>query len=257
MRHLAIPGSCVLLAFLLAAPPVRAEAGVAAAESAGERPCARLARPTTALPSGGDTRIRCFLQAWQGPGGAPDRAAPGEEAQGIASGPVPLGWPLRVRSRISSAVGLRPDPFFGRLRFHAGLDLPGLAGTPVSAAGPGRVLRAGQVGGYGLMVEIDHGDLTVTRYGHLERVLVVPGETIRAGQLIGLLGSTGRSTGPHLHYELLRSGQAIDPRSDSWAGRGAGNWTIPAPAPDYPVAEVAARSGWAADGAGLPVPVIR
>ena len=94
---------------------------------------------------------------------------------------------------------------------HSGIDIPGPLGTPIRASASGIVRFAGLAGGYGNMIEIDHGDGLETRYGHLSRILVSPGMTIGQGQVLGLMGSTGRSTGSHLHFEVRRDGHPADP----------------------------------------------
>ena len=113
--------------------------------------------------------------------------------------------------KITSRFGNRLDPFFGRLAMHAGIDFRQKTGSQVKSTGAGTVIHAGTAGGYGIMVEIDHGNGITTRYGHLSKVLVKEGDRVEAGDLIALSGSTGRSTGPHLHYEVRRNGRAIDP----------------------------------------------
>jgi murein DD-endopeptidase MepM/ murein hydrolase activator NlpD len=112
---------------------------------------------------------------------------------------------------ITSRFGNRPDPFFGGLAMHAGIDFRAPTGTEIRSTGSGKVITAGFSGGYGNMVEVDHGLGLTTRYGHMSRVLVGEGDTVEPGQLIGLSGSTGRSTGPHLHYEVRRNGDPVDP----------------------------------------------
>lgn len=112
---------------------------------------------------------------------------------------------------ITSTFGNRQDPFLGRPAFHAGIDFRTPTGTPIHAAGAGVVVSAGRNGGYGNMVEIDHGNGITTRYAHLSRVLVDDGDKVKAGAVIGKAGSTGRSTGPHLHYEIRRNGNAVNP----------------------------------------------
>jgi murein DD-endopeptidase MepM/ murein hydrolase activator NlpD len=113
--------------------------------------------------------------------------------------------------QITSLFGNRIDPFFGKLAMHAGIDFREKPGTNVNATGAGVVTYAGPAGGYGIMVEIDHGNGITTRYGHLSKVLVKKGDKVKEGDLIALSGSTGRSTGPHLHYEVRRNNQAVDP----------------------------------------------
>ncbi len=112
---------------------------------------------------------------------------------------------------ITSRFGNRPDPFFGGLAMHAGIDFRAPTGTDIRSTGSGKVVTAGFSGGYGNMVEVDHGLGLTTRYGHMSRILVSEGDTVEPGQLIGLSGSTGRSTGPHLHYEVRRNGDPVDP----------------------------------------------
>lgn len=113
--------------------------------------------------------------------------------------------------RFTSNFGVRSDPFTGTARMHAGVDIPGPVGTPVYATADGTVDRAERAGGYGNLVELDHGKGIQTRYGHLSRILVAPGAHVTRGQLIALMGSTGRSTGPHLHYEVRMDGKAVNP----------------------------------------------
>ncbi|WP_246663314.1 M23 family metallopeptidase [Rhizobium sp. WL3] len=112
---------------------------------------------------------------------------------------------------ITSRFGNRPDPFFGGLAMHAGIDFRAPTGTEIRSTGSGKVVKAAFSGGYGNMVEIDHGLGLTTRFGHMSRILVGEGDTVEPGQIIGLSGSTGRSTGPHLHYEVRRNGDPVDP----------------------------------------------
>lgn len=131
---------------------------------------------------------------------------------------LPVRSPLVGPARISSRFGPRRDPFTGRMARHGGLDFRAARGTMVRATAAGTVTRAGRVGGYGKLVEIDHGNGLVTRYAHLSRITVDTGDRIAAGTLIGKVGSTGRSTGPHLHYEVRASGIARDPERYMDAG---------------------------------------
>lgn len=128
-------------------------------------------------------------------------------------------WPLAVPGSVSSGFGSRRDPVHGEHRHHGGLDIAAPAGTPILAAAPGRVLRAGPAGGYGLLVEIEHADGIVTRYAHQQSIDVAVGQEVDAGARIGKVGSTGRSTGPHLHLEVRRDGEPVDP----WAFLGHEN----------------------------------
>ena len=111
----------------------------------------------------------------------------------------------------TSNFGIRSDPFRGTAAMHAGVDIPGPTGTPIYATADGIIDRAERSGGYGNLVEINHGKGIQTRYGHLSKILVAPYTRVRRGQLIALMGSTGRSTGPHLHYEVRIDGHAVNP----------------------------------------------
>ncbi len=130
---------------------------------------------------------------------------------------LPFGNPS-PQSSITSRFGNRTDPFLGRLALHAGIDFRVSTGTQVRSTGAGTVVVAGRNGGYGNMVEIDHGDGLTTRYAHLSRVLVKVGDHVEAADPVGLSGTTGRSTGPHLHYEVRREGKAVDPMRFLTAG---------------------------------------
>lgn len=112
---------------------------------------------------------------------------------------------------VSSTFGYRSDPFSGRVAFHGGVDFTGPEGTDIYAVSAGIVTWAGEKTGYGNMVEINHGGGLYTRYAHARNVVVKVGDMVSAGQLVAYMGSTGRSTGPHLHYEVLRNGEQIDP----------------------------------------------
>ncbi len=115
--------------------------------------------------------------------------------------------------KINNEFGFRRNPFGGRAyEFHAGMDIDGERGDLVIAPANGTVVSAGYKGGYGNLVEIDHGNGLTTRYGHLSKIETEAGTTVTRGQMIGQVGSTGRSTGPHLHYELLLNDKAINPR---------------------------------------------
>ncbi len=133
-------------------------------------------------------------------------------------GRMPLGRPVAGEAPVTSPFGYRIDPFLGRPALHPGVDLLQAFGSEIRAAGSGRVVHAGLAGGYGLMVEIDHGDGLATRYGHLSEALVAEGDVIARGAVVGRLGSTGRSTGPHLHYEVRIDGDPVDPERFLRAG---------------------------------------
>ncbi|MFM0503784.1 M23 family metallopeptidase [Paraburkholderia caffeinilytica] len=114
-------------------------------------------------------------------------------------------------ARFGSPFGNRTDPFTHRLSFHPGIDLVAKTGTPILAAAGGRVIFAGEKSGYGNAVEIDHGNGLVTRYGHASRIVVHVGDLVLPRQYVADVGSTGRSTGPHLHFEVLVNGAPVDP----------------------------------------------
>jgi len=124
----------------------------------------------------------------------------------------PEGRPV-AKGFISSYFGERADPFDGLEAFHKGVDFAGSAGSPVTAVAAGVVTWAGVRTGYGKLVEINHGDGFTTRYAHNERTLVTVGQTVKRGESVALMGSTGRSTGPHVHFEVLRNGRQVDPLS--------------------------------------------
>ena len=131
---------------------------------------------------------------------------------------MPLRKPVTGEIDLSSTFGPRIDPFLHIPAMHTGLDFRGDAGDPIHATAAGKVVNAGWSGGYGKMVEIDHGNGLSTRYGHLSQIDVKVGDDIRVGQVVGRMGSTGRSTGPHLHYETRIDGEAVDPQKFLHAG---------------------------------------
>jgi len=131
---------------------------------------------------------------------------------------VPYRKPVVGEVEFTSGFGVRSDPFLGRPAMHTGLDFRAATGDPARVTANGKVVSAGWSGGYGRMVEVDHGNGLSTRYGHLSEINVKVGEIVRIGQVIGLVGSTGRSTGPHLHYETRIDGEAVDPQKFLRAG---------------------------------------
>jgi murein DD-endopeptidase MepM/ murein hydrolase activator NlpD len=131
---------------------------------------------------------------------------------------VPYRKPVVGEVEFTSGFGIRTDPFLGRPAMHTGLDFRAQMGDPVRATANGKVVSAGWAGGYGRMVELDHGNGLSTRYGHLSEIDVKVGEVVKIGQVLGEVGSTGRSTGPHLHYETRIDGEAVDPQKFLRAG---------------------------------------
>ncbi len=133
--------------------------------------------------------------------------------QGVPAGrPVASGW-------LSSPFGKRTDPFTGRQAWHEGVDFAGKLGSEVVAVAAGVVTWSGKRSGYGTLVEINHGNGYVTRYGHNRVSLVKVGDRVTPGQVIALMGSTGRSTGPHVHFEVLRNGKPVNPARFVWTRR--------------------------------------
>ena len=129
-----------------------------------------------------------------------------EEQSWLSGRPIEKGW-------ISSYYGKRTDPFTGKPAFHHGIDFAGKEGSNVIAVASGVVTWTGSKSGYGEMVEISHGDGFVTRYSHNKQALVQSGDVVRKGEPIALMGSTGRSTGAHVHYEVYKHGRSVDPSS--------------------------------------------
>ena len=123
---------------------------------------------------------------------------------------MPAGKPI-IKGWTSSFFGMRTDPFTGHKAHHKGVDFAGKLGSDIVSVGSGVVTWAGRRYGYGLLVEINHGNGYATRYGHAQKVLVKVGDTVKKGQALALMGSTGRSTGPHVHFEVWRNGEAVDP----------------------------------------------
>jgi murein DD-endopeptidase MepM/ murein hydrolase activator NlpD len=156
--------------------------------------------PLDGAADNADPRFRQLFASWR---------ALDQLEQGAAS--IPSAQPIAA-ANFTSGYGVRSDPFRGRAAMHAGIDLAGPIGTPVYATADGIVGRSEyNNGGYGNLVEINHGPGIQTRYGHLSQRIAQPGQRVRRGQLIGLMGSTGRSTGSHLHYEVRIDGRAVNP----------------------------------------------
>jgi len=124
---------------------------------------------------------------------------------------LPEGRPIK-RGWISSYYGMRTNPFTGKLQFHKGMDFAAKSGSDVLAVAGGVVTWSSKRYGYGNLVEVNHGNGYITRYGHNDKNLVEVGDTVKKGQLISLMGSTGRSTGPHVHFEVLKNGRQINPQ---------------------------------------------
>lgn len=176
-----------------------AEAAIASADAA----AAAVIRVTPVLANRtgteGDNQFRNLFTAW--------RQMDGPAAQAIA---IPSRAPVDVVT-LTSSFGTRSDPFNGRRARHNGIDIPRPTGTPIYATADGTVGRAQRLGGYGNYVEVDHGNAIQTRYGHMSVIAVISGQRVRRGDIVGYVGSTGRSTGPHLHYEVRIAGAPVNP----------------------------------------------
>jgi len=205
-RMLAAGATAMLLA---SAGPAMAKATPAAARGADAATAGSAAAGGPLIETGSveaasdlkaDQQFRSLFMTWKKLDGGP--------FQGAIS--IPSVHPV-AKLAFTSNFGIRSDPFRGTAAMHAGVDIPGPVGTPVYATADGMVDHAERSGGYGNMIEIDHGKGIATRYGHLSRMLVASGTHVVRGQLIALMGSTGRSTGPHLHYEVRIDGHAVNP----------------------------------------------
>jgi murein DD-endopeptidase MepM/ murein hydrolase activator NlpD len=162
------------------------------------------AQSTTAT---GDREFTELFASWK----SIDTTGVVETAPQIAAVSIPTGMPLHDAT-LTSDFGMRTHPILGGRRNHKGVDLAQPTGTPVYATADGIVSRAEPFSSYGNYIQIEHGGELQTRFGHLSGFAVVAGEQVHKGQLIGYVGTTGRSTGPHLHYEVRVAGEAVDPR---------------------------------------------
>jgi murein DD-endopeptidase MepM/ murein hydrolase activator NlpD len=187
---------------------------------------AQTAKPAT---SGSEEQFHQLFNSWQqierqrGPGApapqAVNLAASSHAVPAVSLGLAPfrrsgVSIPSRVPvegMRLSSDFGMRVHPVLGGRRMHKGVDLPAPVGTPIHATADGVVSRADWFSSYGLFVSIEHGGSIETRYGHMSRLNVAAGQEVHKGDIIGYVGTTGRSTGPHLHYEVRIDGEAVNP----------------------------------------------
>ena len=160
------------------------------------------------IDRGGKPRTQ--MMRWGNDGRFYEASGVGEQRRGLLA-PVP--------GPVSSSFGMRRHPILGYTRMHAGIDFKAQYGTPIAAVSDGRVSSAGRAGGCGNAVRLDHGGGLSTRYCHMSRMAVAPGQTVRRGQVIGYVGSTGLSTGAHLHYEMYRGGRVINPASVQFVSR--------------------------------------
>jgi murein DD-endopeptidase MepM/ murein hydrolase activator NlpD len=184
-----------------AAGPAEKAPVAATAQTGGPLIAATSVEASSAL--GADGNFRSLFTAWKKLDGGQGPSSIGQIA-------IPSVQPV-AKMDYSSNFGIRSDPFRGTAAMHAGVDIRGPLGTPIYATADGIVAESDRRGGYGNLVEIDHGKGIATRYGHLSRLLVTAGARVKRGQVIGLMGSTGRSTGSHLHYEVRMDGRAVNP----------------------------------------------
>ncbi|MEX2150919.1 MAG: M23 family metallopeptidase [Steroidobacteraceae bacterium] len=190
-------------------PPAVANTTDAPAEVA-DQPAGGPLAPPFAAGSGSGTSLQRIDRGLSFVETRLDRVASTIARRELSSMTFPSRAPVPDVS-ISSGFGDRIDPFTRQLAQHAGIDYPAWYGTSIRASAGGRIRRAGPYGAYGRTVEIDHGEGLVTRYGHASRILVRVGDVVLPGQPIATVGSTGRSTGPHLHFEILRDGRQVHP----------------------------------------------
>jgi murein DD-endopeptidase MepM/ murein hydrolase activator NlpD len=182
-----------------AGPPTRPPRGGSGAKPARAPPRA----PAPSAPQGAAPEILS----------APHTHGPLEESVPAVSGPEEGGLPIREGGRVSSSFGFRKDPFTGAVKFHHGVDIAAAEGTEVYPAKSGEVVFSGFRPGYGNLVEVDHGDGLVTRYAHNRANRVAAGDRVGPDTVIAEVGSTGRSTGPHLHFEVQYEGRKIPPQA--------------------------------------------
>jgi murein DD-endopeptidase MepM/ murein hydrolase activator NlpD len=153
-----------------------------------------------------EAQLERDIQAYEAEQEAARRAA---GIAGPSTAPGALDWP--VHGTITSPFGYRQNPFGGGVEFHQGLDIAAPMGTTIEAAAGGTVIQAGWFGGYGNFIVIDHGGGMSTGYGHCSQIFVSVGQKVQKGQAIGAVGSTGVSTGPHVHFEVRLNGKPVDP----------------------------------------------
>ncbi len=219
-RLRSIAGTIVAAAALFLAPPAFANSSANADISAPLR-AAQAAKPATL--GNGDEKFEKLFSNWQAleESGVPALAAVAEAAgqtvaarssvsRAVSGVSIPSLMPVES-VRLTSGFGMREHPVLGGRRSHKGVDLAAPVGTPILATADGIVSMAQWFGGYGLFVSIEHGGSIQTRYGHMSRLNVADGQRVHKGDIIGFIGTTGRSTGPHLHYEVRVNGDAVNP----------------------------------------------
>jgi murein DD-endopeptidase MepM/ murein hydrolase activator NlpD len=204
----AVTGICVAAGLTIAAHPAMANSSAAAADISSTL---RTSQAANSAAGNEDEQFTQLFSSWQNYEETGLAAAkPKAQVGGIASVAIPSRNPL-ADSRLTSNFGMRNHPILGGRRGHKGVDLAAPVGTPIYATADGMVSRASWFSGYGLFVSIEHGGDMQTRYGHMSRLNVADGQRVRKGDIIGYVGSTGNSTGPHLHYEVRVAGNAVNP----------------------------------------------
>jgi murein DD-endopeptidase MepM/ murein hydrolase activator NlpD len=193
-------GALAALAITVSANPALANSS-ATADIAAPLRAAQAEKPTAL--GNRDEQFKALFSRWQSMDGSTSTATK-------SSVSIPSLMPVEG-VRLSSDFGMRTHPVLGGRRGHKGVDLAGPTGTPIHAAADGVVSRADWFSSYGLYVSLEHGGSLQTRYGHMSRLNVAAGQRVRKGEVIGYIGSTGRSTGPHLHYEVRIAGAAVNP----------------------------------------------
>lgn len=204
-------GAVAALASLGLATPALANASATAADITAPLREAQAAKSGT---RGGDEEFRRLFASWNS-----------TTSTSVPTRPRTVSIPSRMPlegAALTSGFGMRTHPVLGGRRGHKGIDLASPIGTPIYATADAVVTRADWFSSYGLFISLDHGAQLETRYGHLSRLNVAEGQVVKKGDLIGYVGSTGRSTGPHLHYEVRIAGTAVNPipymQGDAWAG---------------------------------------
>ena len=193
-------GALAALAITVSANPALANSA-ATADIAAPLRAAQAEKPTAL--GNRDEQFKALFSRWQSMDGSAATTA-------NSSVSIPSRMPVDG-VRLSSDYGMRTHPVLGGRRGHKGVDLAGPTGTPIRAAADGIVSRADWFSSYGLYISLEHGGSMQTRYGHMSRLNVAAGQRVRKGDVIGYVGSTGRSTGPHLHYEVRIAGAAVNP----------------------------------------------
>lgn len=202
-----------ILAGILAATGISQPVMANSAASADIAAPLRAAQGSVLGQDGGDQQFRQLFASWRAIEGGASFAAASQIATATPlsrAATIPSRSPLEGL-RFTSEFGMRSHPVLGGYRMHKGIDLSSPTGTPVFATADGVVGRADWFSSYGLYVQLEHGSALETRYGHLSRLNVAAGQMVRKGDLIGFVGTTGRSTGPHLHYEVRVEGVAVNP----------------------------------------------